>query len=94
MKEIKILITLPSPWPASLARVPHQNFFSSRNQIFCLTITNHFNLYEEAFFGNKTARRYQARHLVTSLMLASTNILSFVQFSNEDVSKLSPRVVY
>ena len=44
-----------SPWPAPTARVPHQNFFSSRNQIFCLTISNHFNLYEETFFGNKTA---------------------------------------
>ena len=47
-------------WPGSR---PHQNFFSSRNQIFCLTISNHFNLYEETFFGCKTASWYSTAGL-------------------------------
>ena len=88
----KILITLPVLGPLLSPESLIKTSSSRRNQIFCLTISNHFNLYEETFFGNKTASWYQARHLVTNL--TSTNILSFVQFWNEDVSKLSPRVVY
>ena len=36
----------------------HQNFFIGRNQSFCWTISNHFNLYDCRFFGCKAASWY------------------------------------
>ena len=50
--------SVESPSRGDTTANSHQNFFTGRNQSFCWTISNHFNLYDCRFFGCKAASWY------------------------------------
>ena len=67
---VHMTMTTANPPPPS----SHQNFFIGRNQSFCWTISNHFNLYDCRFFGCKAASWYSGSNVAGELNWNIDNI--------------------